>query len=254
MIITDYLYHAPGKKYSPGHIHLRKSAVVNTHFLAYICLRTHIDVGSSMPRPDGEGNIIVQPESQPVYLWQCMLHSSPRLLDDFSNTFARYKKYRDEIENFMAKDSIFPWAALTRLQAPKPLSDMIESLLGAIYIDSGGSFDTVQAVLRKLGILDIIERIVSEDVDILHPVSRLDVWASKQGKKIEYEYEKVDDQVTCIVKLDGEEEHRFSDVYRGVASQNDAKFAAAEMVIRKLKLREQDGKTNEVAGDEDEGQ
>ena len=254
MIITDFLYHAPGKKYSPGHIHLRKSAVVNTHFLAYICLRTFIDVGSSMPGPDGEGNIIVQPESQPVYLWQCMLHSSPQLLDDFSNTFARYKKYGDEIETFLASNSIFPWTALTRLQAPKPLSDLIESLLGAIYIDSGGSLDIVRTVLRKLGILDIIERIVLEDVDILHPVSCLGVWAAKQGKEIEYEYEKVADQITCIIKLNGEEELRFSDVYRGLASQHDAKFAAAEMVIRKLKLREQDEQSNEVADDEDEGQ
>lgn len=254
MIITDYLYHAPGKNYSPGHIHLRKSAVVNTHFLAYICLRSHIDIGSSMPRPDGEGHIIVQPESQPVYLWQCMLHSSPRLLDDFGNTFARYKKYRDEIEQSLASDSIFPWAALTRLQAPKVFSDLVESLLGAIYIDSGGSLDSVRAVLRKLGILDIIERIVLEDVDILHPVSRLGVWAAKQGKKIQYEYEKVDDKITCIIKLDGEEDFRFTDVYRGQASQNDSKFAASEMAIRKLKLREQDEKSKEVVDEEDEGQ
>ena len=253
MVITDYLHHAPGKKYSPGHIHLRKAAVVNTHFLAYICLRTYIDVGSSMPRPDGEGNIIVQPEPQPVHLWQCMLHSSPQLLDNFSNTFARYKKYRNEIETFLASDCIFPWAALTRLQAPKPFSDLIESLLGAIYVDSRGSLDTVRAVLRKLGILDIIERIVLEDVDILHPVSHLGVWAAKQGKEIEYEYAKVADQITCIIKLNGEEELRFSDVYRGLASQRDAKFVVAEMVIRKLKLREQDRQPNEVA-DEDKGQ
>ena len=39
MIVTDYLYHAPGKNYSPGHMHLRKSALVNGHLLAYICLR-----------------------------------------------------------------------------------------------------------------------------------------------------------------------------------------------------------------------
>ena len=253
MVITDYLHHAPGKKYSPGHIHLRKAAVVNTHFLAYICLRTYIDVGSSMPRPDGEGNIIVQPESQPVHLWQCMLHSSPQLLDDFSNTFGRYKKHRDEIETILANDNIFPWAALTRLQVPEPLSDLIESLLGAIYIDSGGLLETIRAVLRKLGILDIIERIVLKDVDVLDPVSRLGVWAAKQGKVIEYGYKKVADQITCTVKLNGEEEIRFSDVYRGLASQRDAKFVVAEMVIRKLKLREQDRQPNEVA-DEDKGQ
>ncbi len=114
MVVTNYLYHAPGKEYSPGHMHLRKSAVVNTHFLAYICLRCSLSVETSMPRPNGNGGVSVQSDTQVVYLWQCLLHSSPRILDDFKNTFPRFQKSREEIEGALTQEAIFPWAALTR--------------------------------------------------------------------------------------------------------------------------------------------
>lgn len=240
MVVTEYLYHAPGKEYSPGHMHLRKSAVVNTHFLAYICLRCSSSVDTSMPRPNGHGGISIQPDTQPIYLWQCLLHSSPRILDDFNNTFPRYQKSRDELEAALTREKIFPWTALTRLQAPKLYSDMIESLLGAIYLDSNGDLDVVRKVLRTLGILQILERIVGDDVDILHPISRLSLWAAKKSKEIEYKFEKEQDKITCRIFLDGKEEYAVTDKYRGLASQNDVKFAAAEQAIKALHLQELD--------------
>jgi hypothetical protein len=40
--------------------------------------------------------------------------------------------------------------------------------------------------------------------------------------------------------LDGIEEFQVTDTYRGVASQNEVKFAAAEKAIKELHLREQE--------------
>lgn len=251
MIVTDYLYHAPGKEYSPGHMHLRKSAVVNAHFLAFICLRTCLHFDASMPRPspDSQGDqgpvkIELAPDSQEIYLWQCLLHSSPRVLDDQSNTFIRFRKCKAVIEEALEKGIIFPWAALTRLQAPKFLSDMVESLIGAIFLDSNGDMDCVKGVLRKTGIIQILERIVRDDVDILHPVSRLSDWASKNDKEIEYKFEKSKGNVSCIILVNGKEEIRETAVYRGTASQDEVKFAAAEKAILTFKLR--DGNTKYV--------
>lgn len=243
MVVTDYLYHAPGKNYSPGHMHLRKSAVVNTHFLAFICLRCSLEVDASLPGPDGRGGININADTQQVYLWQCLLHSSPRILDDLDTTFSRYQKNKDEIEASLRNEAIFPWAALTRLQAPKLFSDIIESLLGAIYIDSNGNLDAIRDVLRTLGILPTLERIVKDNVDIFHPVSRIHTWAKSKSKAIEVEFEFVRDKptntITCLLLLNGVEEFQVTDTYRGVASKNDVKFAVAEMAIKALHLREQ---------------
>jgi len=38
MVVSHFLYHAPGKNYNPGQMYLRKVAVVNQHFLAFVCL------------------------------------------------------------------------------------------------------------------------------------------------------------------------------------------------------------------------
>ncbi|KAF8165137.1 hypothetical protein B0H34DRAFT_830272 [Crassisporium funariophilum] len=193
MIVTDFLYHAPGKNYSPGHMHLRKSAVVNGHILAYVCLRMNVRVDAIMPRPDVNGIIQVTPDAQVIHLWKCLLHSSPRVLEDQLNTYTRFRKRHAEIEESLENGKIFPWAGLTRLQAPKFFSDMVESIIGAIFLDSEGDMVLVRKVLHNLGIMPILERIVSADVDVLHPVSRLSLWAQKNDRTLEYVYEREGD-------------------------------------------------------------
>ncbi|KAF8876387.1 hypothetical protein BD779DRAFT_1677791 [Infundibulicybe gibba] len=237
MIVTEHLYHAPEKNYSPGHIHLRKSAVVNAHILAYICLRSYVEVSAGMPHPIHRG-IAMSSETRTIYLWQCLLHSSPGILDDQMNTFKRFETHRTEIDNILEKGEAFPWAVLTRLQAPKFLSDMVESLIGAVYLDSGGNFDAVRGVLANLGILQILERIVHNDTDVLHPVSRLSLWASKYDRELEYLYERGKGNVICVVMVDGKEEARATERYRGRASQEEAKYTAAEQVIKLFGLRD----------------
>lgn len=243
MIVTDYLYRAPGKEYSPGHIHLRKSAMVNAHILAYICLRSHVQIDASMPRATGsgcDGRVALVAQTRAVYLWQCLLHSSPRVLDDQRNTLSRYRLRHAEIEEALNDGRIFPWAALTRLQAPKFFSDMIESLLGAVYLDSHGNLDTVRDVMRELGMIQLLERIVREDIDVLHPISRMSIWAAKNDKDLEYKYLRDSGNITCEIFVDGKEveEARSTDIYRGRATQEEMRLAAAEKAIKLFHLRD----------------
>ncbi|KAF8891292.1 hypothetical protein BD779DRAFT_1670921 [Infundibulicybe gibba] len=240
MVVTDYLYHAPGKNYSPGHMHLRKSAVVNAHILAFICLNSSLEVSAGMPQYSAEEGIVISQAVDTIHLWQCLLHSSPGILMDQKHTFRRFEDRRVEITEALERGDAFPWAALTRLQAPKFFSDMVESLIGAVYLDSSGDFEVIRGVLRKLGTLTILERIVRDGIDILHPVSRLSVWASKYGRELEYKYNKEKGNISCTIKLDGKEEIQVTEIYRGHASQEEVKYMAAEEIIQRFKLREPD--------------
>ncbi|KAH9933177.1 P-loop containing nucleoside triphosphate hydrolase protein [Epithele typhae] len=215
MVVVDYLYHAAGKNYSPGYMHIKKEAVVNSHILAYFCLNTSLAVEASMPMWTPTGGLTSVDDTQRVYLWQCLMHSSHRVLEDHNVTFLRYQKRGAAIARALEEDAVYPWAALTSLQAPKFLSDMVESLLGAVYIDTHGDLDA---------------RVVHEDVDSLHPVSRLGIWAAKQKprKKVEYVLEKVRGKVSCSVKVDGEEVIREETSYRSKISQDEVRFRAAE--------------------------
>ncbi|KAL0955016.1 hypothetical protein HGRIS_003937 [Hohenbuehelia grisea] len=237
MIVTHFLYHAPGKAYSPGHIHLRRSAMVNAHMLAYICLRTHLTVPVAMPRPV-EGDIHLEVDSQSIHLYQCLLHSSHTVLDDQRMTFQRYEKHKDSIEGALFGGNIYPWASLLRLQAPKFLSDMIESLLGAVYLDSNGNLDAAREVVQKLGMMDILERLVRDGVDVLHPVSRVSLWAQKGDKEVSYRFEKDKGQVRCVVEVDGQATVEESAPDFGKASAQEVRFVAAESLIRMMHLRD----------------
>ncbi|KAG6829276.1 hypothetical protein H0H92_005096 [Tricholoma furcatifolium] len=238
MIVTNYLYHAPGKNYSPGHIHLRRSAVVNAHILAYICLSSSTSTDATMPGVGQDGTIDLIPDTHEVHLWQCLLHSSPNILEDQTNSNTRYKHHKDKIQAALIIGRIFPWADLLRLQAPKFFSDMVESLIGAVFLDSNGSLDAVRSVVTKLGIMPILERIVRDDVDVLHPVSSLSIWASKLGKNLEYRYEKEKGRISCVILLDEKEEFRCTEAYYGRASQEEVRFMAAERAIKELHLRD----------------
>ncbi|TFK52682.1 P-loop containing nucleoside triphosphate hydrolase protein [Heliocybe sulcata] len=251
MVVTEHLYHAPGKEYKPGHIHLRKSAVVNSHILAFICLRLSKVVDTRMPRVGVKGAISLEQDEQRIYLWQCLLHSSMRVLEDLDNTFGRFQKNKDAIEEALANGSVYPWAALTRLQAAKFFSDIIESMLGAVFLDSEGDFTVVHQVLEKLGIMPILRRIVEANVDVTHPVSRLAIWADKRQISIEYKLVKDKGSVTCIVEADQREVTRVTETHRGRASMDEVRFTAAERAIKVLELQEEEEEVEALLEEEE---
>jgi endoribonuclease Dicer len=235
MLVTDYLYRAPGKNYRPGNIHLIKTAVVNAHFLAMLCLRASTKLPVVMPTWDN--GVTVTEDWHCLYLYKCLLHSNVHILEKQRATFARWERSggRDEIEAALAEGRAFPWSALTSLQAPKFLSDMFESLLGAVYLDSRGDLDIVRDVLRRLGHWEVLERIVDRDTDVQHPISRLYMWASKHHEKVKCSSHKRDgNMVSCSVLWDDYEIAKVEDEWRGRVSQEDVRFAAAEEAVALL--------------------
>jgi dsRNA-specific ribonuclease len=237
MLVTDYLYHAPGKDYGPGGIHNIKTAVVNAHFLAMLCLRASTELPVVMPVWSQDKGMTVTEDTQCTQLYKCLLHSSVRILDEQQATFARWSRPggRDDIEAALQKGHAFPWSALTSLQAPKFLSDMVESLLGAVYLDSRGNLKAVRGVLQRLGHWDVLERIVERDIDVRHPVSRLYMWGSKNHEKVKCSRpERKENKVSCSVIWDDYEVAKVEDEWRGRVSQEGARFAVAEKAITLL--------------------
>ncbi|CAK5269354.1 unnamed protein product [Mycena citricolor] len=249
MIVGEYLFRAEGKNYSPGHMFLRKSAMVNAHILAFICLGTHLEVTSAMPHLSGsrsdrrtDRTLTMQQHSRSIYLYQCLLHTNPKIMDDQQAAFVRFQQHRAEIEEALASNDVgapFPWTALFRMQAPKFLSDMIESLVGAVFLDSQGDLDVVRGVLRKLGHLQILEHVVARDMDVQHPVSRLAMWASKKAKNVAYEFLTEKGRISCAVSIDGAviEETRATDNYKGRSTKDEVRLVAADRAVKLFRLR-----------------
>ncbi|OCH85203.1 hypothetical protein OBBRIDRAFT_798433, partial [Obba rivulosa] len=250
MVVTDYLYHAEGKQYSPGHMHMRKESLVNSHFLAFICLRTSTISEATNAFWTPNGGTATTTEHQRIHLYQCMMHSSHRVLEDQHVAFSRFEKNGAVIEQALLHATMYPWAALTSLQAPKFLSDMLESLLGAVYLDSEGNLDAVRKVMRTLGIMEVMEHIVKSDMDVQHPVSCLAIWADQQEPKhkIRYLTEKKDGNVSCAVIVDEVEVIRVTEKYHSRASQEEVRFAAAEQALHTFSVLEEEEEDEESDG------
>ena len=260
MVVSHLLYNA-GQDYSPGHVYIRKVAVVNQHFLAFICLDAHATTDAFMARTLDDESAVLEREENLVYLWQCLLQSNSHVMEDMAVTRARYEKGKETIRKALEEGRIHPWAALTALQAPKFFSDIIESLLGAVYLDTRGDMVKVGGVLKKLNILPVLERIIVDEVDVLHPVSRLSQWASKSKpqKLVKYHFQIADKKITCTIGMrdkpdkavNEKAEATSADVhnkletiavaeaeYRGHGSKEEVKFEAAERAVQALEIRE----------------
>jgi endoribonuclease Dicer len=237
MLVTDYLYRAPGKDYGPGQIHMIKIAVVNAHFLAMLCLRASTEVPAVMPSWSRRDGITITEDTRRVHLYKCLLHSSVTVINEQQATFARWERPggRNDIEASFEAYRAYPWSALTALQAPKFLSDMFESLLGAVYLDSLGDLEVTRDVLRRLGHWEILEGIVERDMDVRHPVSRLYVWAGQHHEAVKCGTSKRDGgKVSCSVLWDDYEVAKVEDEWQGHISREDVRFAAAEEAITLL--------------------
>lgn len=237
MLIVPHLYDAPGKNFSPGQVSLRKSSLVNSSTLGYFCLAAHVEVNTSFPELQDDGSFAsVQNNDKKSYLWQHMLYTSIDIMTEQRATFDRFEKYQAEIQGAFEAGSCFPWLELVSLQVPKFYSDLLEAVIGSVFVDSGGDLDVARGVLRKLGWVGVLERIAQDDVSVQHPVSRLGQWAAKNKRKLEYVMEVDEDagMMYCTVKLDGEVKAKVGTVHRGKASQSEVKLAAADSAFRQM--------------------
>ena len=117
-----------------------------------------------------------------------MRHSSPAVRTAQSATNARYQALKDPITNLLRDGDHYPWSLLAALEAPKFFSDIIESIIGAIYIDTLGSIPACEAFLEKLGLLGYLRRVMQRGegaVAMKHPKEELGVVADTE--RVRYE-------------------------------------------------------------------
>ncbi|KAH8109687.1 hypothetical protein DFH11DRAFT_1548134 [Phellopilus nigrolimitatus] len=89
------------------------------------------------------------------HFMQGLLRLCGVLLDKQRDALVRFQREHDVLERAFESGHAFPWVTLARLQAPKFLSDIVGSLLGAVYHDSNGDMGAGSGVLDLLGLLSV---------------------------------------------------------------------------------------------------
>jgi dsRNA-specific ribonuclease len=250
-IVSERLYtHSPALSHQK--MHAIRTAMVNASFLAFRMFETTV--------PEVVTNkTTMQREEQHRALWQFLRSGDPVLNAHRDNALRQHKVTREKILDGLSSDSRYPWHLFALNDAPKFLSDIMESVIGAIYIDSHGDIPTCEAAVRRLGILDCLERILQDEVDCLHPKERLGHLAVE--KKVQYVRMKEDEGVKasgrklfkCQVKVGGE---NIGGVVEGVKSLNTetiAAWRAVEILERRRDVVVDDSSGTDEFFDADQG-
>ncbi|SPO03482.1 related to Dcl-2 dicer RNA helicase/RNAseIII CAF [Cephalotrichum gorgonifer] len=231
--ILDYIIVTKLFEYSPAlphwDIHRLKTAMVNGDFQAFLVMETCARQEATEVTKD----LRIERSEFEQPLWAFMMHSSPVIGIEQGIGRQRHAALRGDILAAFESSPNYPWALLSRLRARKFYSDLFESLIGAIWTDSG-SIEACEALLERFGLLGFLRRILRDGVHVTHPKEELgqlagdrkvrydiDMWLDDDGEKV----------FTCQVFV-GEELK--ADVKDGV-DKEEVKTKAAEVAVRAMK-------------------
>ena len=186
----------------PAHrLHLIRAALVNANFLGFLCLTLSVSISHFEAFGNEATEITTIDVSRPFYLWQSMRHTSPSIHIAQKNCLARYEILQSSISDCLAQGYHYPWTALARLEPPKFFSDIVESILGAIYIDTHGSLSHCVNFLEHLGLMPYLRRVLDNDIAVLHPKEELGQLADQDSVSyiLGKEVEEGEERLTCTV-------------------------------------------------------
>ncbi|VUC33433.1 unnamed protein product [Clonostachys rosea] len=207
-------------------MHTLKTTIVNGDFLAFIAMENGIRQEETVVTEDLE----LVPEEAITPLWNFMRHSSTVIGLEQAAVAQRHQNIRAEVIQLLTTSDRYPWAKLAQIQPRKFFSDIVEALIGAVWIDSG-SIEVCTAVVERLGILTYLERFLRDNVEVMHPKELIGKLAGTE--KVTYEAaseEKKDgDNVySCKLYVGG----RLLAEVGGSVSKEHSKTAAATEAVK----------------------
>ena len=234
-------------------MHVLRTALVNADFLAFVCMEWATEQEKTdlaeVKTLGADGNLVSECKEvstmMSIPLWRFMRHMSPKLGAVQVATTKRHAELRDEINTAIHHGTHYPWALLAKLQAQKFYSDIVESLLGAVWVDSG-SLDVCREIVERMGILPYMRRILQDKVQTWHPKEEIGILAKTETVRYVIDKRVVDEpeegerrQYYCKIFI-GEEE--VVEVGGGV-SKEEIKTKAAERAVQLLKDRKKIGES-----------
>ncbi|KAI1769633.1 hypothetical protein GGR53DRAFT_473403 [Hypoxylon sp. FL1150] len=228
----------------PRDMHLLRTATVNADLLGFIGMEWTVPQVVTEVSKEG----ITTETQTSIPFWKFMRHISPDMGAAQRAAEERHAAEREEILDALQHSKTYPFVRLAHLHIPKFFSDFFESVLGAVWVDSGGAMEPCAAIAEKAGILPYLRRIVADGVDVLHPKNHLGILAGKSLKTVKYHTEvrgTVEDgtrELFCRIEVAGEV---VVEVGGGV-SYEEIEAKAADMAYKILKEKEREGRNGEV--------
>nr|XP_043612306.1 endoribonuclease Dicer homolog 1 [Erigeron canadensis] len=152
------------------------------------------------------------------------------------------KQIRDfvkEVETELSKPG-FNSFGLGDCKAPKVLGDIIESIAGAIFLDSGRDTSVVWKVFQPL-----LHPMVTPETLPMHPVRELQERCQQQAEGLEYKATRAGNLATVEVLIDGIQVGVAQNPQKKMAQKLAARNALAALKVKETEAKEKEEKENE---------
>jgi dsRNA-specific ribonuclease len=215
---------------SHGDMTAIKAALVNAELLAFLCMEYSLVQDTIDIQENASRFYEVHGECQ-IELWKFMRYCSQDVMRAQQACLERFQKLCGEVRHCLQQGKSYPWALLAELNADKFYSDMVESVLGAIFVDSNGNLEQCRDFAERIGILPYLRRILVDGINIVHPKTTLGRLAAPN--KVEYVVEYEDDARSayrCLVRVKDKD----ITVTRGCLSRDEAMVKAAHAAVESM--------------------
>ncbi|KAF9883265.1 Dicer-like protein 2 [Aspergillus nanangensis] len=182
-----------------------KHALVNANLLAFFCM----DFAIAREETDVEtltgSQFKIQSDEKLVELWRFMRFEALDLTNARETVLTRHRLLRDEIIHGLHHGTHYPWEQLSQLNADKFFSDIVESVLGAIFVDSGGNLEKSAEFVEHIGLLAFLRRVLSDGVNVMHPRNIAQQVSKGETRFTSQQVKEESGRVTyrCVVQLNG---------------------------------------------------
>lgn len=189
MIVVKAIWQA-SPDIPPGNMTLIKHAMVNANLLAFFCMEYAVDeetahvsqVHASGSTGSGSGsgstskgnksiNFAIQKTSYQTALWRFMRYQGAPLTQSRDLSVTRHAQLGRPILSALQTSPKYPWQLLAQLNADKFFSDIYESIIGAIFVDTGGDLGVCAKFVEQTGLATYLGRVLRDGVDVAHPRS-----------------------------------------------------------------------------------
>lgn len=242
-IVKERLYDS-ALMLDPGHMTARHQALLNRWTQSFFTLEAQniverVEIHTDCLLEKNE----IEKTARTMYLPDYVRRvDSSGAVQGRASSLSAYLDVRAEILQAFESGKKFPWVQLLHVHAPKSYADVMESIIGAVFVDSQASLRACEQVLEKLGYMKLVRRLVEvEDLQVEHPIDTFlelypDAELIAQRKGAHTDPQEIP-RWRCKVVVDG---RRIAHV-RDAASREEAECRAAQRALHILsKMRRRD--------------
>lgn len=218
-----------------GPMTLLKHSVVNANLLAFFCMELSAPDEPTHVTQFSNGEIDIVPHYDQIYLWRFLRSHGPNIKAAREACLERHQGLREEIREALKHGTEYPWELFARLRPDKFLSDIIESVLGAIFIDCGGNLDICHAFVERIGLVWYIQRVIADGVNVVHPRNTAQNMV-KGAATLVFKRKRVETKGVGTYRCSAVINQNEIALVEGCASAEEAEVKVANLAIEYLRL------------------